>query len=31
MWKDIFDMDNNEEWYVFMKETDIDINDVMNS
>jgi len=27
MWKDIFDMDNNKEWYVFMKEADMGIND----
>jgi len=27
IWKDIFDMDNNKEWYVFMKEADMGIND----
>jgi len=31
MWKDIFDMNNNEKRYVFMKEADMDINDAINS
>ena len=26
-WKAIFDMDKNKEWYVFLKETDMGIND----